>query len=423
MGLAKRRMMELAERGFGEIEGSLCLEHVKDSALATRLSDSVTEIECSVCDRQQGNGEVFAVSYEDVLDVVMETIGHFYSDADGVLPWDSEDKVLIGPQWETWAVVDDVISDVFEPDAEDVLREAFVDAIGLDILWTPWSAPGGTDALDFAWDEFAQIAKHRTRYIHDTGRDGDPPSMLATFLKVFVQYASVELGLVTDLPNGTEFYRGRLTEKPEEIKPRGDELGPAPDRKAAANRMSPAGISLFYASGDPQTAVAEIAGHGADPFAVIGRFTSTRSTRVLDFTRKPPWISPFDLEKRELARLGRFLGEFVRYIGAPVIPDGRQHVDYVPTQVLTEHLRWALDPRLDGLVLPSAQTGRRTFVMFFGRDDCGTVGDPEPSGLMKSLQEDGGLSGPTFLLDPADVTTYKVQRTYEGIPVKPLFSE
>lgn len=421
MGLAKRRMMELDDRGFGEIEGSLCLEHVKDSALVARLSGCVTEVECSVCDRRRASDSApFAVPYEAVLEVVMETIRYFYSDADATLPWDSEDKVLVGPQSETWDVVDDIISGVFEPDVEDVLGELFVDAIGLESTWTSWSAPGETEVLDFAWDQFAHVAKHRTRYVSSAGRDADPPSMLAAFLELFVLYASDELGLVVNLPAGTEFHRGRLTEGLEKIKSRGDELGPAPDGKAAANRMSPAGISLFYASGDPQTAVAEIAGHGVDPFAVIGKFTSTRVLRVLDFTRQPPQMSPFDLGKREHARLGRFLSEFVRYIGAPVIPDGRQHVEYVPTQVLTEYLRWALDPRLDGLVLPSAQTGRRTFVMFFGREDCGTVGDPEPSGLMKSLLEDGELSGPTFLLDPADVTRYEVKRTYEGVPVRPF---
>jgi hypothetical protein len=40
--------------------------------------------------------------------------------------------------------------------------------------------------------------------------------------------------------------------------------------------MSPAGVSLFYASEDEQTAIHEIAGHGVKPHAVVGRFRNTR---------------------------------------------------------------------------------------------------------------------------------------------------
>jgi hypothetical protein len=48
-----------------------------------------------------------------------------------------------------------------------------------------------------------------------------------------------------------------------------------------------------------------------------------------------------------------------------VIPDGRQHIEYTPTQVLTEYLRWMPENRIDGIALPSAQTGEKTHVLFF----------------------------------------------------------
>ncbi len=59
-----------------------------------------------------------------------------------------------------------------------------------------------------------------------------------------------------------------------------------------------------------------------------------------------------------------FLRSFVGHVTRPVIPDGRQHVEYAPTQVLTEFFRWMAPNPIDGIALPSAQTGKRTFVFF-----------------------------------------------------------
>lgn len=247
------------------------------------------------------------------------------------------------------------------------------------------------------------------------GSPTDPPGSLARYLDSVLVYASDALSLVKSLPAGTPLYRGRQCEVPSSIRRNATDLGPAPRGEAAANRMSPAGISYFYASGDAQTAVAEIAGHGVEPFAVIGQFTTTRHLRILDLTERPSLISPFDLERREHARMARFLTSFVSNVTVPVIPDGRQHVEYAPTQILTEFLRWVPEPKLDGIALPSAQTGNKTYVLFFDGGDCRTLGAPEParSSSFFSLG-DGRPDEQALCLDPEDVTTYRVERTYRA---------
>lgn len=50
-----------------------------------------------------------------------------------------------------------------------------------------------------------------------------------------------------------------------------------------------------------------------------------------------------------------FLQKFIHDITLPVELDGREHVDYVPTQVFTEYLRYAFLARVDGLTFPSVQ--------------------------------------------------------------------
>lgn len=113
--------------------------------------------------------------------------------------------------------------------------------------------------------------------------------------------------------------------------------------------------------------------------------------------------------------MARFLSSFINYITTPVIPDGRQHVEYAPTQLLTEYLRWVPQPKLDGIALPSAQTGERTYVLFFDRSDCATVGDPAAHyGAGFTRLDIGADASPTLVLDPEGVITYRVVRRYEG---------
>ncbi|MFV1361763.1 HEPN-associated N-terminal domain-containing protein [Mycolicibacterium fortuitum] len=410
--------MEIHDQAFTDVHGGgLCREHITDACLSQRLERFVTEYSCAICGRTRPPeiNAPFALPLDEVLRAVAETVHHFYSDATEVLPWDNEESRLVGPQLESWEVVQDIAGGAFEPTHEDKIIELIVEAIGDDVVWTSWFTAAATDGHEYAWEQFAQTAMHQTRMVVGLGSPADPPARLTEFLNSVLLYAKSELGLVRQLPVGTEFYRGRLYEDADSLRPHSDDLGPAPSAIATANRLSSAGIGLFYASGDPQTAIAEIAGHGVKPLAVIGKFTNTRELRILDLTGVPTPISPFCMEEREHARMGRFLTSFVHFITAPVIPDDRVHVEYAPTQLLTEYLRWVSEPKLEGIALPSAQTHRCTYVLFFGRSDCTTSGDP-------ARENDFGIPPPepVLTLDPGTVTAYKVERQYSGVDARPF---
>jgi hypothetical protein len=417
MTFGKNRAMELKDRGFGEIDGGVCLQHITDSCLSQRLEEFVTEHDCALCGTARSSEEnaSFAVSLEKLMDAVVETVRHFYAEAEAVLPWDSEDGVLVGPQIDTRDVIEDIADGAFDDAYLDSIIQLISSVIGYQTTWTSWFAAADTGGLDYAWEQFAQTAMHQSRMVVGMGSPNDPPARLARFLESVLLYATSDLGLIKQLPPGTGFYRGRLCEDPDLLKRHSDDLGPAPPKKATANRMSPAGVALFYASGDAQTAIAEIACHGVEPLAVVGEFTNTRELRILDLTHSPAPISPFCLEKREHARMGRFLSSFVRYIAAPVIPDGRQHVEYAPTQLLTEYLRWVPEPKLDGIALPSAQTENCTYVLFFSRSDCATLGDPAAENDVEDPFEGDVGAEATLVLDPETVITYRVERKYSGV--------
>ncbi len=71
-----------------------------------------------------------------------------------------------------------------------------------------------------------------------------------------------------------------------------------------------------------------------------------------------------------------FLHGFRRDITKPIERDGREHIEYVPTQVVTEYLRLVYRlpeedaPSLDGLVFTSARSGGKSVVLFLDNDRC-----------------------------------------------------
>jgi RES domain len=75
----------------------------------------------------------------------------------------------------------------------------------------------------------------------------------------------------------------------------------------------------------------------------------------------------------------------VKSITAPVVHDGQEHIEYVPTQVLTEFFRQhvtALDgSALDGIVYPSARRRRgKSLVVLRSQEDLdpATLSGQEP---------------------------------------------
>jgi RES domain len=81
-----------------------------------------------------------------------------------------------------------------------------------------------------------------------------------------------------------------------------------------------------------------------------------------------------DPERRENYYELRFLHEFTRDLIEPVVLDGREHIDYVPTQVVTEYIRWLPALAIDGILFASAQNGGTSCVIFCGPEAYADAG-------------------------------------------------
>jgi len=154
--------------------------------------------------------------------------------------------------------------------------------------------------------------------------------------------------------------------------------------------MSAAGVSVFYGAFERATAVAEatVSMPAGREWVLTGAaWQCTRPLLVLDLTELPPVPSMFEAS-REWRGAILFLREFVKSISAPVVHDGGEHVEYVPTQVLTEYFQNQVSTpdgsRLDGIVYPSARRrGGRSLVVFRSREELDPDALPGHEPLLK----------------------------------------
>ena len=192
-------------------------------------------------------------------------------------------------------------------------------------------------------------------------------------LKQILHYAE-KLGLVKRFQNGLVIHRARAwNNNTPWISP--EDLGPPPSKKAIqSNRMSPAGIPMFYGSEDIKTAVLEIETRPGN-FSV-GTFKTKCPVNLLDLTDIPtiPCIFEMITDHEELIRRDaiRFLQCISDEISKPIQKNGIEHIEYVPTQVVTEFIR-SQPPnseRIHGIKYESSRhRGHCSIVLFATQDN------------------------------------------------------
>ncbi len=109
-----------------------------------------------------------------------------------------------------------------------------------------------------------------------------------------------------------------------------------------SNRMSPPRIPILYASFDKKMALTEISlDHKG--LAYIAEFQLLKEIQVIDLTLKSNEEIPsfFDINENQRKKRNDliFIQEFATKLSEPIKKDGREHTDYVPTQILSEYIK------------------------------------------------------------------------------------
>ena len=324
---------------------------------------------CSFCNEEPANDSVAFI--EDVAEHIEICLYYEYDDAANHLAYETREGGYIGQTWTTWELLEDVIGLELPNDDDSQLISALIDLLP-DFVWCDASGYNlnDQDLVRYSWAHFCEVVMHSRRFFFAGENDieGEIYSPGQVLEKLF---QDAELyNLFTILPPGSKLFRARFQEPGTKLESAQD-LGPPPKNYATqSNRMNPPGIPMFYACDNPETALRETA-NNAGRFAV-GCFETRRPTTILDLTTIPPVPSlfreiPDSLEFRPREVLG-FLNHIADEISKPIQRDDRIHINYIPTQVVTEFVRSKLTDKssqIDGIKYQSAvHPDNASYVMF-----------------------------------------------------------
>lgn len=394
MGRAKSLMMEQEEQGWAFSDQMICPECICDESLKDRILLEYMRGECTFC----GKSEEGCARFDSLMRLIVPTLFQYFTRAAEEAIWDSESREYLGDTFDT----EDLIHERLDPvSKDDDIVAAIIQSLGPEV-WCPRNmfALEGVELFQLSWKHFCETVKYRRRYFFESTADAHRrreamhASTMLDDLGSIVK--ALERDLVTVVPPGTSLFRFRRHTS-RTVKPTWSELGSPPTDKAVSSRMSPVGISMFYAAFEEAIARAETASvKPVDGIRLTGAsWTSQEHLRVLDLTALPTTIPSMFAMRRDTREGLMFLRDFVRDITMPVVFDGKERIEYVPAQITTEFFRreshrHALG-KLDGIVYPSSRArGGRCVVIFVSHDEL----NPEQGGREAT---------PLLTLDPGSI--------------------
>lgn len=255
------------------------------------------------------------------------------------------------------------------------------------------------EALLAGWQAFSKQVRTVTRYLFFR----DDPSLdevAAGEILSHIHRLIDEYDLLRVLDRNTSVFRARHSWGLNDEFLDASTLGPpTPEQALGASRMSSAGIPVFYGALDIATAVAETLAHagagGAKAQVKVswGTFCTITEMTLVDLTSLPAIPGFFSPQRADREPLS-FLHSFTSDVARPIPPDGREHSEYAPTQVVAEYLRHVYRTpeghAVDGIIYPSSKTGGQSCVLFVEASEvCNYAdwsGEDKPHKLF--LQED-----------------------------------
>jgi hypothetical protein len=334
---------------------------------------------CSACQKFDSP----TAKFHKIAKLIETCIRRYYGRAVDQLGYCSAEGGYLGPHWDSWEILEKMSLELPRDDGTlfDSIAQTMVDEVWCDF---DSGALDLDDALWTSWQRFCETVKHERRFFfHATGRD-DQDSLSPASLLSHIAAVGENIGLIKEIPAGTGFWRAR-TDISKGKRVGAADFGPPPvEHTLQSNRMNPAGIPMLYLASTIATALKET----KTVTAKVGLWRATRPLRVLDLRTLPPAPGMFSDADRTPALTLSFLHDFAADIMKPVARDQHVHVDYLPSQVVTEFVR---DYQFEGGVVDGiayASTVHRrgwNIALFLGPLDLGlaepTWGPKSPPSL------------------------------------------
>ncbi|WP_294329207.1 HEPN-associated N-terminal domain-containing protein [uncultured Sphingomonas sp.] len=404
MSYWSERMIEMTNQRLrlDDVGGKrVCSDCFADEHIAKVVRANAKGNFCDYCGRK--GKKVVAADLSDVLEFMLPQIDLEYDRADQALPNDPDTGERMFPEDEFDArdMLETHIELELPNDHDCDLMEDIANAMP-DHQWCRRDplAASRDEAIGVSWAGFKQVIKHRRRFFflqhkdRDLDRDlswGEAAYGIPELLERIAEFTQ-RLGMIRVLPAGSAFIRAqRMNEGEQDFD--AARMGPPPYAFATMpNRMSPIGVPMFYGAVEASTALAEIA--TAPGRFALGTFVTTRQVVIVDLSSLPPVPSLFDPDLARYRAIAMFMHEFIGDFKKPIDRQAGPHLEYLPTQVITEYFRTIASAEkkpIEGLAYSSTKDGKPAIVLFAeNRDVQGgeeVLGEEEPWLRMDHYEE------------------------------------
>ena len=320
------------------------------------------------------------VPIESLIDFIRSRIREEWCDPAETMSYDSREGGYLGDICDA----EDLFYKLGLDISNDRLRRDLVSEFdGHPWCAKDWELLAPSERWIYGWELFQHVVKHRRRYSfwYDEGDieevnhpDHLPPSGFLAEIGGTLQQG----GLLKTVPAGIRVWRvrdhevGRALELPKDL------TAPPVEHARQPNRFSPPGIPMFYAADEFETACLEVTAareKSSVKMSVSGvQFRNMIPLNILDLTSVPALPSYFSQHGPRRRHVLTFLKKFAADISLPIRKDGVQHIEYVPTQVFTEFVRYILKIApfwpIHGMKYSSSRDGKPSWVIFANQAEC-----------------------------------------------------
>lgn len=353
-----------------------CTQCLSEPAIQQFIKNHPVHKPCSYCDSTDRP----CSSIDVVAEYILECIATEFEEAIYRTPYDGSDG---GFQVETFDTYE-LLHNVAPIEAHDEVFEDIVSEIG-DETWVESFDISPEFYFRMGWARLVKTTrKRRFTALLDTPGTGSLDAEESASPQASIKYilkAFENLSCVRALPSDTILYRIRRCKKPGRLESAREMGSPPADKAKQANRMSPVGVSMFYGALDAKTANEETAPTEKDkeskPYVHIAEFVASRALFLVDFIKiQNSFISIYENKKEQRAQL-RLLKNLVRKFSKRLDDTANEHLDYLPTQIITEYFRYCFkhhNKPVDGIIYKSSVgvngAGGKCVVLFVENNKC-----------------------------------------------------
>lgn len=351
---------------YNKSKNKVCSKCIKDAFMHNYIRKNGHKAKCDFCGANRN-----CIMVDDLLDRISCYISFSYDD--DLRPFEAGEPVSSGI--DGYDILED-ITESFSPKLKEHVYDCFNSL--LDQSFSEKTNKYGETERDFYWInwiKFSNQIKYQTRYffIKQNVNEYDmPPYKILDIIARNVR----RLRLLTHIKKDTVVFRARKQAKGLDFRPSKETMDAPPSKYAHSNRMSPAGIRLFYGGSLESTAIKEINYDAAKEDCYVSRWIVSQDVLLLDFSKNIDRISVFDKNNLRDLAIKDFFVQFLIDINKPITSSSqdtielqrKKELEYVPSQVVSEFFRCVYSLRkkikLSGICYKSNKGGLN-YAFFF----------------------------------------------------------